>query len=166
MKYLIVVRHGDYDEGGEDGLNEDGWQQVRQLASLLARRLQDCSISMLISPATRTQETAEILMASLRVLDASIVDSLCSNGGHLDEDEAANVLKTVETKAARYDVVLLCTHWEFTREFPGIWARSTGFSIPQRLHAPCGTAFIINAEDGSYERTEQAPVCSDELDCL
>lgn len=154
MKVLIVARHGEYNEDSrEEELTPRGRDQVRQMAASLADRLRGKSIVILTSPAQRAMDTTTEIVNGLGVpctLDGPH-DCLWSGGGDLDDDEASEAMKLVERVGATHEVVILSTHWEFMKDFPAVWGKSRGLSIPSRLDAPRGRAWVIDAETGAYE---------------
>lgn len=149
MQTLILVRQG-HCEGNQ--LSRSGMLDIERLGKRLGHRLNGRRVVTLSSPARPALETAEILKTSVPG-DFHMCEHLASHDGEFVNHQELEVMRLVEEKFARYEVVILVTDTKFTDDFPTEWGKGRGFNIGRRATL-LGALRIINVE---AEREEYLP---------
>jgi hypothetical protein len=148
MKYLVLVRHGDYENSI---LTERGRKQAEELGAILREKIDGISI-VLSSTLSRARETSLILARHLLGDEEFRVYSCFgpSNGHRPDKEVERKALELVEEYGLSFDAVVISTHWEFATFFPFAWGRRLGINV--KLHPiPPGAAYFIDVMNGIVE---------------
>lgn len=124
MKYLIILRHGEYNAQTLN-LNQNGKKQIVEILKKIEALIDGYSTIMLTSSAPYAEHTARIISGSLEVPSYSHT-ILWS-----DEDHPADCNKVYELQKSFQQkplVVILVTHLEFTDEYPKYFASVEGWN--------------------------------------
>src|SRR4051812_16060633 len=94
LKYVIVLRHGQYDSSSENGsLTDEGREQIEAAAHTISSFLPPRSTVFVVSsPYMRAVESAQIIAGTFKVV-AQICSSL-GNGSFEAGVEASSILQT------------------------------------------------------------------------
>lgn len=111
---LIVVRHGNYNRGGKEELNEEGRSSIKQLTNRLKSLIQGKKTIILSSTIPRAFESATIIGEGLGV-DIEGYDILWSDDNHIENLPA--IFNLIESHAES-DVIIVVTHCEYTEYLP------------------------------------------------
>lgn len=114
MKYLVVVRHGEYDSDGH--LNDRGREQMSALADNLKPLTANASVEMLASIMARATESAEILGDALGV--SYTAKSLLGESFVVSDLDSALALVDDHSES---DVLITVTHMPFASFFPAYY---------------------------------------------
>ncbi len=115
MDTLIVVRHGDYDEGAgaTAPLNERGRLQMADLAGKLAKFLAGRSHKILYSPVRRVVESADILHDTIGGVCEE--NEIFRSSGAIDP-RTQQAMQIIDSQDV--DVVIVVTHHEYSAALP------------------------------------------------
>lgn len=119
MRHLFVVRHGHYE--GEN-LSPRGRRQIEDLAREMKAAVGPSArrIRILASTAPRTKQTARIVADAFGRASFDREECLRTSGGDdLSPVHLGEIDRLVTPLRSRYDVVVLCSHYEVV----GSWAR-------------------------------------------
>ena len=141
MRYLVLVRHGDY---GTDGrLSTSGREQMFRLSPLLKERIETEWVHIFSSSAPRAMDSATILSEAFKVSFAA-AEMWWSDDQHDYHPERA--LAFVREHGPSTDALMVVTHLEYTEEFPGYFARAElGVELPF-MSVEKGDALVIDCE--------------------
>ncbi len=107
LKLVIAVRHGEYTNHGQRGLNDLGRQQSQLFATKLRAIIpQEYSVEIFSSILTRGQETAEILASHLGATTKMLYE-LCSDDFIDGEEKRQAILKSVNGS----DAIVIVAHY-------------------------------------------------------
>jgi len=117
MKKLILVRHGEYEENEEMNLSQEGRKQIESLAEKLSAVTNGNPPLILVSPTTRTIESAEIISKKL--------DAIVEKYKALYIGNRTGFSKFLEILHERLDneIIIAVTHLEFCEGFPKYFGR-------------------------------------------
>ncbi len=142
MKYLIVARHGDFQENGH--LSNDGKLKVMALADKILALEQDKKITILCSPSIRTKETA-LIIGLFTGCDIEEKSTLLADLS--PEDDFPSTLKLVREYANETEVLVLVTHCGLAEGFPYYFSKEE-FGIGLQSHMiDKGRAWLIDCEN-------------------
>ncbi|MBP6860542.1 MAG: histidine phosphatase family protein [Candidatus Pacebacteria bacterium] len=147
MKYLIIVRHGDYDTATL-GLSASGTEKIEMLTRELCLR-ELGRLRILTSTAKRAVESAGIL--SLVSNSEPEQYALLRSDAAQDPDMPA-ALKLVKDRGADVDTLLIVTHQEYCDEFPSYFGKNELQTRFQVGSIDKGQAVIIDCATKTFER--------------
>jgi len=141
MKYLILVRHGEYDRAYH--LSSNGREQVVALAEKLKSFVNGSSVIIFTSIADRARESADILCSFFGV-DYEKHEILWS-----ENDHPANFLGTlnlVRSNKDRADILILVTHIEYVEDFPSYFTENELGTKLRSTSVGKGEALVIDCQ--------------------
>ncbi len=150
MKYLILVRHGEYD--GCCHLTNNGRKQVKDLTKKLKRFIHHgSSLAILTSTAPRATESAEII-GSIFKTNYKQYELLWSE--QFQPPDMKGTLKLVRSEEKHCDVLILVTHYEYVIDFP-IFFANTVLKVEFRpIDIKKGEALIIDCQQKTITRIQ------------
>ncbi len=116
---LIIVRHGDY-EVRSGKLSLIGIAQIEVLAGKLRPHVEGRRVRMLVSTATRAEQSAEILKKELDISDVELHGTLSSEEDRIDGVKAFELVD--ERSADDIEVLIVVTHLEYADVLPRMFA--------------------------------------------
>ncbi|MGW8185544.1 MAG: histidine phosphatase family protein [Candidatus Moraniibacteriota bacterium] len=119
MRFLIVVRHGAYDD--DFNLNHRGKDQIQRLSEKLKDFVNGNKILLLSSPAPRASQSAKIISEKLNV-PFEEHEILWSDNDHWEDYDG--LLKIVKKRRSKAEIIILVTHLEYVEGFPDHFARN------------------------------------------
>lgn len=160
MRYLIVVRHGEYVQFS-GRLSEVGRRQMEALAESIKVLLDGMSVRMISSTAQRALDSAEVLSTVLQVtFDGN--DLLWSDNMHRMKME--ETLEFIRSIADQADVVILVTHIEYAEYLIRSYIkkisseRSITVEAPYNTPTGKGQAWILDCESLVPRRIDRQTV--------
>lgn len=151
MKYLVIVRHGDYSESGH--LSQLGNAQIDSLAKLLVEKFGNESPTLIFSSDyDRCRESAEIIRKALKAGEVEVRGIL---GEQYKREEDNNyILDLISKHQDRVDVIVLVTHDPQVKHFPPSFfltmLRTRPVSrLTDRTGIDKGKAFVIDCSEKS-----------------
>ncbi len=151
MRYLAVVRHGDYKPSG------DITSSAVEKAIALGKELEvykDGNGLVLSSPVLRAVQTARVLAEELK-LPFQQNDLLASQYGYKRFD-IAPLLATINEMAGSVGLLIVVTHEEIATLLPAVYGETMlNKKIPQQRVAK-GNAVVIDCEERTYTTINQA----------
>jgi phosphohistidine phosphatase SixA len=116
---LLVVRHGDYNEGGMH-LNSSGRDQIRRLAEKIIPIVNDKKVTILSSTASRAHESAAIIAEKIGC-DFEQHEILWSENRH--PENFSGTLELIQSYLDNTEVLIIITHYEYVEDFPSYFAK-------------------------------------------
>lgn len=146
MKFLIVVRHGEYDE--DYNLDHDGRCQIQGLSEKLKEFVNGNETLLLSSPAPRAIQSAQIISEILG-MPAEEHDILWSDNDHFrDFDGLRMILRERKSEA---EVIIIVTHLEYVEGFPLYFAVNELGMAVRRAPIPLkGEACLLDCSTESF----------------
>lgn len=141
MKKLIIVRHGHYDYS--EHLSDYGKEQISSMIDKLRPYIDGSKPLILSSTASRAEESAEILASAFGVPYEKY--NILWSESNIPED-LPGTLELVHSRQQESDIVILVTHHEYAKYFPGYYAEKelgTEFS-PVAIEK--GEALVLDCE--------------------
>ena len=143
MKYLILVRHGEYGLfSKEKDLLPEGVVQIKDLAKNLDSYVSGHTLSILNSTATRCRSSAKILEEAFHCpsYDEEVLNT------ELNLPDCEHVLGNIQKILSVVDTLILVTHAEYVRNLPSyiayeLWSRN---DMPKDVEYGC--AVVIDME--------------------
>jgi phosphohistidine phosphatase SixA len=146
MKYLVIIRHGDYVEEGR--LSGNGRRQIEAIAEVLRPLAAGGRAQVISSTAIRAEESAEIIGAIL-ALPVETNEILWSEEDH-PEDFAA-LLELIRNRQDKADCLILVTHLEYTLSFPSYFAKREWRVEVPALGIQKGEGVVLCLADKTYK---------------
>lgn len=138
MKYIVVVRHGDY---GRDGhLNNFGFDQMNALAEKLKFLIGDARVAVMSSPAIRARESA-IIIANVFGVDYGTQDFLSEDSGMKDIGRAIAFADSDK----KNDALILVAHGPCAELFVALYCGDK-FGKAEMVTMGKGEAVMIDCE--------------------
>jgi len=134
-KYVIIVRHGEYN-AGTGSLTNQGKKDVELLGALLLRIIKDAQCGMFYCRMTpRAIETAEILNG---IISPALYESERKLFGGGNPDDWSWMQEFVNTQN-EFDFLIFVTYRDFGEFFPPYYLRykETNNLVPERGEAVC-----------------------------
>lgn len=147
METLIIARHGEY--SGDD-LNDYGAGQMQTVGIKIKQLLRPGnSVSIISSAAARASQSADVLSEVLGV-PVEIHKILWSDNTHREDEEAAyNIIMSKEN----YDVVVVVTHLEYSRDLPAYFAEKKNWGTRLSYEeTPKGQAWVLDCTSRQMRR--------------
>lgn len=151
MKYLVVVRHGEYSDGR---LNNRGRAQMGTLAEKLRPLTNGATVLILASTTDRARESARILssfFSSVGFFEEHEI--LWSENSH--PEDLPGTLELVRSRKNEVDVLVLVTHYEYVVKFPAYFAsEELGATMLSRLIGN-GEAWVLDCSQKTLTHVGQ-----------
>ncbi len=142
MKYLILVRHGEYEKDGQ--LNIVGQEQMLYLAEKIKKYIiNNRSVAVFSSPTDRTSESAKIISKYFGV-NFEVTNALLSDGF----DHPMNLSRLFEFVKSKDDIdtVILVTHFDYVAYFPKYFSSQMwGVDLPS-TEIGKGNAWLVDCQ--------------------
>lgn len=146
MKYLIIIRHGDYAERGR--LSGNGRRQIEKIAKKVKFFAEGGRTQIISSTAIRAEESAEIIGQILAV-PVETNEILWSEEDH--PEDFAELLDLIRSRQNEVDCLILVTHLEYTLSFPGYFAKREWRAEVPSLGIQKGEGVVLCQENETYE---------------
>jgi phosphohistidine phosphatase SixA len=147
MQWLIIVRHGEYDEHGDNkSLNDAGRAQIAALAERIQPYTREAKVILLASPTMRARQSADILGDAIGVQPevCGILSAETSYKGFYPQ-----ALEEVRRRQHLVDTLILVTHLEYAEEFPQYFIeQELGRMAPPQLSIQKGEGCAVDCAYG------------------
>lgn len=126
MRYLAVVRHGEYNDCGDNdehnALSHHGEEQIAALAEKLKALANGSKAALMTSPALRAKQSAAIIGKKLDIVAEEHLAFWTDRDHHPDIQDALSLIKDKES----FDFVIIVAHLEYSSVLPCCFGPTIG----------------------------------------
>ncbi|MBR9703955.1 histidine phosphatase family protein [Candidatus Pacearchaeota archaeon] len=171
MKYLLLVRHGEYDEDN-GSLNKYGIGQIDRLIESLKEKIKFDSGYVITSPIKRAVESSEIISKGLRITEPVEQVLYLSDAGsypkkwngkevkscdvYYYEGDNSKVMKIIEDRKEKAELIVIVGHKDIIPNFARFFYKDLTRKDPDReFHVRYGEGLLFDIEKKSFEKISQ-----------
>lgn len=151
MKYLAIIRHGDYARGGR--LSDKGRQQMAEIAEKLKPFSSGIRTQIITSTASRAVESAQII-GEILLVPVKKEEVLWSEKDH--PEDFMTLLKLINVWQDEAVFLILVTHLEYTLSFPAYFASKEWKTEVPLLGIRKGEGVLLCQEDETYQLIKES----------